>query len=232
MLEFSDGSVLTRNPTRIIMEVTLTKQHSVGDVLSGGYRVIDIKRGGMGVVYICHQPPDRFYAVKTAALLGEQSEKLQKYFRTEVDNWIRISSSHKHPNIVQALLYNEDERWLFLEYINGLPLHEVVKGGPLHPKHALDWAHGIAVGMDHLHREFTLIHRDLKPQNILVAGLDLIPKITDLGIAKVLELDGDGQDNTVIGTLRISVVAKMKTTLSGGSSRVFNRALKAPVDSI
>ena len=39
--------------------------YRVGDVLSGGYRVIDVKRGGMGVVYICHQPPDRFYAVKT-----------------------------------------------------------------------------------------------------------------------------------------------------------------------
>ena len=100
--------------------------YRVGDVLAGGYRVIDVKRGGMGVVYISHQPPDRFYAVKTvdpATASNRDPEAIEqffKYFRDEVDLWIRLSRQARHENIVEALLYNEHQHWLFLEYVDGL----------------------------------------------------------------------------------------------------------------
>lgn len=179
--------------------------YQIGDVLPGGYRVIDIKRGGMGVVYICHQPPDRFYAVKTASFRpgtgghdSEAEDQFFRYFRDEVDLWIRLSNESRHENIVQALLYNDQEHLLFLEYVDGLSIHEAMVGKPIHPSHALQWSIGICRGMAHMHEEFRLIHRDLKPQNVLIRHQNLVPKISDMGIAKVLEEGASG--NTIIGT--------------------------------
>ncbi|MCA8961972.1 MAG: serine/threonine protein kinase [Planctomycetes bacterium] len=178
--------------------------YRVGDVLSGGYRVIDVKRGGMGVVYICHQPPDRFYAVKTvdpATAATQDPEAIAqffKYFRDEVDLWIRVSRQARHENIVEALLYNEHEHWLFLEYVDGLSVAEAARRKPLHLRHVVDWSIGVARGMDLMHSKFKLIHRDLKPQNVLIDKDGLVPKISDLGIAKVLQ--DDQGENTIIGT--------------------------------
>ncbi len=178
--------------------------YRVGDVLAGGYRVIDVKRGGMGVVYISHQPPDRFYAVKTvdpataSTSDPEAIEQFFKYFRDEVDLWIRVSRQARHENIVEALLYNEHEHWLFLEYVDGLSVGEASRRKPLHMKHTVDWSLGVARGMDLMHSRFKLIHRDLKPANVLIDKDGLIPKISDMGIAKVLQED-EGE-NTIIGT--------------------------------
>lgn len=174
--------------------------YSIGETLTGGYQIIDVKAGGMGVVYICHQSgTDQFYAIKTVKFQsGHDSAELQRRFSNEVFEWIKISRQRNHENVVQALLYNQDENWLFLEYVNGLPLHQAVPKGPAHMRHCVDWARGIACGMDSLHREFSYIHRDLKPQNVLVSRDGLCAKITDLGIGKVIQ-EGSS-DHTLIGT--------------------------------
>ena len=173
---------------------------SVGQTLAGGYRIIDVKTGGMGVVYICHQSgTGQFYAIKTVKFHSDQeAEELARRFRNEVFEWIKISNEHKHDNVVQALLYNQDERWLFLEFVDGLPMHRTMPSCAAHPRHALDWAHGMARGMDHLHREFSYLHRDLKPQNVMISIDGLVPKITDMGIGKVLREGMSG--HTLIGT--------------------------------
>lgn len=177
-----------------------THTHAVGSVLAGGYQVIDIKQGGMGVVYICHQATtDQFYAVKTVLFGGgAEDQEREARFRDEVLNWIRLSARHPHPNIVQALLYNQDEKWLFLEFVDGLGVHETIPVGSAHLQHAVDWARGITLGMRVLHEDFSLLHRDLKPPNVLVRGVGLVPKVTDLGIGKILQEGTKG--STLIGT--------------------------------
>ena len=104
-------------------------QFDIGDTLPGGYVVLDIKAGGMGVVYICHQTAtDQDYAIKTVRLdAGLDVETFLESFREEVYNWISISKKSRHENIVEALLYNEDEHWLFLEYVDGPGLHELCR---------------------------------------------------------------------------------------------------------
>lgn len=177
-----------------------TSSYEVGNTLPGGYRVVDVKMGGMGVVYICHQvATDQFYAIKTALFEGrDEDRERQRRFRDEVNNWIRLCAARKHENIVQALLYNEDDQFLFLEYVAGLALQDALPEGPAHLYHAVEWAHGIATGMQELHEGFSLLHRDLKPQNVLIRSADLVPKVTDLGIGKVIQ--EDTRDNTLIGT--------------------------------
>ena len=139
-------------------------EYSIGETLPGGYLVLDIKAGGMGVVYICHQPATgQDYAIKTVRLdVGVNAEEFLRRFREEVNNWIRISMEAHDPNIVEALLYNEDERWLFLQYIDGPHLHDLTSHKPAHLSHVLSWARDIARGMDALHDQFSMVHRDLK----------------------------------------------------------------------
>ena len=176
--------------------------HPVGTTLRGGYRVINVLRGGMGVVYICHQEAtDQLYAVKTVRFDGAESDvevRLAR-FGSEVNHWIRISRESRCDRIVTALAFDADERLLILEFVDGLPISGLVrKGRPVHPRHWLDWARDIAVGMRELHAAFRLIHRDLKPANVLVSRKDLTAKVTDLGIGKVLRPE-DGT-HTLIGT--------------------------------
>ncbi|MCI0650539.1 MAG: serine/threonine protein kinase [Planctomycetes bacterium] len=175
-------------------------KYNIGDSLQGGYHVFDIKAGGMGVVYLCFQPSTkRLYAIKTVRI-GEDvdAEDFLERFRDEVNNWIHISAERRHPNIVDALLYNEDERWLFLEYVDGPHLFDLTRAGPAQLQHAIAWARDIAKGMLCLHEEFKLVHRDLKPRNVLVDQQGLTAKITDLGIGKVFE--GEHQLHTLVGT--------------------------------
>jgi len=164
--------------------------------------VIDVLQGGMGVVYICHQAAtDQLYAVKTVRfdVPQERLEESVQRFQGEVNSWIRVSTEARSDKIVRALTFDADERLLILECIDGLPLNKLGSPArPLHPQHALAWASDIAEGMDVLHSKFRLLHRDLKPQNVLVARKDLTAKITDLGIVKTLD-DDDGA-MTRIGT--------------------------------
>ncbi len=180
----------------------MSTDHPVGATLRGGYRVIDVLRGGMGVVYICHQEAtDQLYAVKTVRFDGAPDDVQGRLtrFGSEVNHWIRISRESTCDKIVTALAFDADERLLILEFIDGLPLSSLVRPGQvLHPRHFIDWARDIATAMHELHSRFRLIHRDLKPANVLVERKDLTAKVTDLGIGKVLE--GADKTHTLIGT--------------------------------
>jgi len=164
--------------------------------LPGGYRVLDIRQGGMGVVYICHQSDtDELYAIKTVRLDGRAKEvdARLKLFSKEVRTWIHISNNTTNPHLVRALTFNSDHRMLYLEFINGLPLNRVVeKGRTVHVDHTLQWAKDIACGMEELHSRYRIVHRDLKPQNVLIHGETerLTAKITDFGITRNLSERG------------------------------------------
>src|SRR5262249_35091771 len=170
-----------------------------------GYEVEAVLgRGGMGVVYKArHLVLKRTVALKMlAAGHGYQGERAG--FRTEAEAVARL----QHPNIVQIHEIGEaDGRPFFaLEYVAGGSLAERLAGQPLPPGDAACLVAALAEAM-HLAHSRNLVHRDVKPGNVLLAGEadtpvgQCQPKVTDFGLVRQLDADsGQTFDGVVMGT--------------------------------
>jgi hypothetical protein len=158
----------------------------------------------MGVVYICHQDDTGDWAIKTPIFDDSpQGAERRERFTEEVKNWIRVSRRTQCPKIVRANSFMAEECLLVLEFVDGLSISQVARKDkpvrPVHPRHFLKWARDIAEALWELHEKFRMVHRDLKPQNVLIATEDLDAKVTDLGIAKAIT--DEQHTATIIGTL-------------------------------
>lgn len=157
----------------------------------GPYRIgRRLHTGGMGEVYLAFRDDgelERRVAVK--CIRGRlDSERLRRWFRAERQMLARL----EHPKI--ARLYDggtteEGQPYLVMEYIEGLPLDLFCAHHRLTIRERLELVSGICEAVAHAHQNL-LIHRDLKPGNILVTP-EGEPKLLDFGIAK--ELAGGGE---------------------------------------
>jgi serine/threonine-protein kinase len=170
-----------------------------------GYEVEAVLgRGGMGVVYKArHLALKRTVALKMLAA-GHPHPAEQARFRAEAEAVARL----QHPNIVQIHEVGEADGLPFfaLEYVAGGSLAERLAGTPLPPRDAAGLVAALAEAM-HLAHSRNLVHRDLKPGNVLLAGEpdtpagQCQPKVTDFGIARLLDADsGQTFDGMVMGT--------------------------------
>lgn len=185
-----------------------------GTQLAANYRVEGVAgEGGMGVVYRCHDLAGaRTVAVKAlhANLLGDP--EVRKRFVREA----RVMTSWHHPNVVQVHDFLElpttDESGpqrgllaLVMEYVDGptldIYLHRWAGRAPLGEIRAI--FSDILDAMDEAHR-LGIIHRDLKPDNVLLAEPlgRRIAKVTDFGIAKVVEGTSYTMTGALLGTCR------------------------------
>ncbi len=134
----------------------------------------------MGVVYKgFHERLGRDVAVKM--LLDNGRKNARERFLREA----RASAKVRHPNVVQILDAGEEHgtAYLVMELVEGHSLGSIVDDtGAMAPEVVAKLAVGMARGLAAIH-ECNIIHRDIKPDNILV-GTDGIAKITDLGLAK------------------------------------------------
>ncbi len=158
------------------------------------YEILDeIGRGGMGVVYKAQDLRlKRAVALKVILAGGHAGEVELARFQTEAESVARL----KHHNFVQIYEVGSDEGlpFLALEYCAGGSLEERVMESPLAPRDAAELVTKLANAMDHAHRA-GVIHRDLKPGNILFDE-NHEPKITDFGLAKKVDED-DSHTRTV-----------------------------------
>jgi WD40 repeat protein len=175
-----------------------------------GYEILgEIGRGGMGVVYKARQRvPSRLVALKMILAGPHASAGDLDRFRREADAVARL----QHPNIVQIYEVGEaDGRpYCALEYVEGASLGRQLRGTPLPPRRAAQLVETLARAVHHAHQH-DVVHRDLKPDNILliregqtpgeaVPALDA-PKITDFGLAKRLDVPTtQTQSGVIIGT--------------------------------
>ena len=164
-----------------------------------GYEIeSELGRGGMGVVYKARQTSlHRTVALKMILAGAHAGAEAKRRFRTEAEAVARLS----HPNIVQVHEIGENEGcpYFSLEFVEGGSLDRRLRAGPMKPEDAVVLLETLARAMHHAHLH-GVIHRDLKPANILLAATDTGAKITDFGLAKQLEVEGQTQSGTVLGT--------------------------------
>jgi serine/threonine protein kinase/WD40 repeat protein len=162
-----------------------------------GYEVLgELGRGGMGVVYKARQVGlDRLVALKVV-LAGAHAEELAR-FRREAEAIARLH----HPNVVRIYEVGEHAGlpYFAMELCEGGSLAQRLAGGPLPPAEAARLTATLARAVQAAH-EAGVIHRDLKPGNVLLAA-DRTPRVTDFGLAKRLDdVTGLTATGVVLGT--------------------------------
>jgi len=154
----------------------------IGTILNGKYRVLrELGRGAMGVVYEGqHLVLGSRVAVKMLAPEFAGDARLRERFFKEAS----IQAGFNHPNVNSVLDYFEQDRHLFLvlAFVEGVPLAALLQIGiPMPEARARAIMLGVLAGLDYVHRQ-SVIHRDVKPSNIIVADGDRAVLI-DFGIA-------------------------------------------------
>ena len=154
-----------------------------GMILSNRYEIIElIGTGGMSEVYKakCHVL-NRYVAIKILKPEFSSDVNFVTKFRIEAQSAAGLS----HPNIVNVYDVAEDDGiyYIVMELVEGITLKEYIqKKGRLQSDQAINFAIQIAQGLEVAHQNHT-IHRDIKPQNIIVSNNGGI-KVTDFGIAR------------------------------------------------
>jgi serine/threonine protein kinase len=169
-----------------------------------GYKIESlIGRGGMGAVYRAEEEGlARKVALKVIAPELAQDERFRERFLRES----RIAASLDHPHVVPIYQAGEEDGVLYLamRYVEGADLQELVaEEGALEPKRALDLLSQVAEALDAAH-EKGLVHRDVKPSNILIAGAAGREHcyLGDFGLTKRTgSLSGVSAAGEVVGTL-------------------------------
>ena len=173
---------------------------SKGQKINDRYEIIKtIGEGGMANVYLAHDTIlDRKVAIKV--LRGDLSndEKFIRRFKREALSVSNLS----HPNIVEVYDVGEEDGnyYIVMEYIEGKTLKQLLqKRGALTLTEVIDIMSQLTDGLAHAHEAY-IIHRDIKPQNIMIEDNGRI-KITDFGIAMALNSTQLTQTNSVMGSV-------------------------------
>lgn len=187
-------------------------------LIVGDFRVLaPLGRGGMGTVYLARRQGDDAEALMALKVLPakrarEEARTLLR-FRREME----LGKHLDHPNITRTIATGEQQgvHFIAMEYVPGKSLRQAVADqGPLPVPDAARLFSDVAAGLEHAH-ERGLIHRDMKPSNIMVMP-DGRAKILDLGLALLVDeaLPDDpsivGGEHYIVGTM--DYIAPEQTT--------------------
>jgi serine/threonine protein kinase len=172
----------------------------IGKVLNDRYEIIElIGRGGMAYVYKAKDLKlNRFVAVKVLKEEYAENEQFIKKF----DRESQAAAGLSHPNIVSVYDVGVDGEIYFIvmEYVDGITLKQYLdKKGVLDYQEATSYIIDVAEALKCAH-ENKIIHRDIKPHNILLTK-DLVPKVTDFGIARAVTSSTVTMTNQTMGSV-------------------------------
>lgn len=178
----------------------MNSENLVGATLGNRYEVLEkIGTGGMATVYKTKDNLlNRFVAIKVLRDSLEGEKQVVSNFIKEAQS----SASLTHNNIVSVYDVGEEGglNYMVMEYVDGITLKAYIKEkGALPWQEACDFAIQIGQGINEAHLQ-NIIHRDIKPQNILMTK-DKVLKVTDFGIAKAVASETTVVGGTALGSV-------------------------------
>ena len=172
----------------------------IGKVLDNRYELVEfVGKGGMALVY---RALDRRTGHNVAVKILRPEFNQDAEFSSRFEREAMTASKMSHHNIVNLLDVGQDDnmRYLVMEYVRGRTLKEVIQQkGALPPNVAAQIGIRILSALQHAHKN-GIIHRDIKPQNILVHSDGHI-KVADFGIARVAGTNTISSDDSVMGSV-------------------------------
>ncbi len=182
-------------------QVNNVLQGRAGELVLGQYVLLErVGQGGMGQVFKArHQVMGRVVALKVIKPEHLKNVDSVERFLREV----RAAGKLKHTNIVTAYDANQfgNTHFLVMEFVEGIDLARLAKQQAMPVAQACDFIRQAALGLQHAHDE-GMVHRDIKPGNLLVEKRTGTLKILDMGLAR-LQVEGEEQltvDGAVMGT--------------------------------
>lgn len=171
-----------------------------GTTLGNRYELIEIiGEGGMSTVYKARDKIlDRIVAVKILKDEFSKDKDFVEKFKTEALSAASIS----HPNIVNIYDVGQENNvhYIVMEYVDGTTLKDIIrKQAPLPINRAVDIAIMICDGVHHAH-EKGIIHRDIKPHNILITEQGMV-KVADFGIARAVSAGTITYGKNIVGSV-------------------------------
>jgi eukaryotic-like serine/threonine-protein kinase len=162
--------------------------------------------------------------VAVKRLHAESPEDTARRFRREA----RLGASLNHANLVSVYdIVSDDEGVLIvMEYVDGETLRDAVDRGPLPAKRAIEVLRGLAAGLDYAHAE-GIVHRDVKPANVLLGRRSGEVKLADLGIATAVESTRITKSGTVMGTASYMAPEQLEGHRAGPEADVYSLAVLA-----
>ncbi len=177
--------------------------HLVGKVIQGRWRLVEkLGEGGMGAVYRAEQLSIRGRVVAVKLLRPEfsSSDEFARRFEREAERAAAVSD----PHVVMVLDFGRDETgelFIVMEYVAGDTLSTLIHAGPLPLTRAISFGAQLADALQCVH-EAGLIHRDVKPANVIIRkGTDHL-KLMDFGIAHTIDDERTHltQSGVIVGT--------------------------------
>jgi serine/threonine-protein kinase len=214
---------LTSYTLRVSSGVT---ESLLGRVLDGRYRVLShIADGGMASVYLALDTRlDREVALKVLRRDLASDDAFVSRFRREARSAARLS----HPNVVAVFDQGEDDGTMFLamEYVPGQTLREVMRAeGPLTPRAALDIMAPVLQALGAAHRG-GIIHRDVKPENVILREDDGTVKVADFGLARAVSTQTSAsQTGVLLGTVAYLSPEQVERGIADARSDVYAAGL-------
>lgn len=176
------------------------------DLVLDSYVLLErLGEGGMGTVFKARN----WKLGRTVALKLIRADRLtQATGARRFQREVHVAAQLDHPNIVQAYDAGQvgDRHFLVMEYVEGTDLDRLVrKSGPLPIASAVAYFRQAALALQYAH-ERGLVHRDIKPANLLLATATDVIKVSDLGLARIIEGEGVEsscltQEGLVVGTV-------------------------------
>jgi eukaryotic-like serine/threonine-protein kinase len=195
----------------------------------GPFQILEaVGRGGMGTVYRGLDPIiGRPVAVKVIRLVGYNNVDEQVWLKQRLFSEARAAGNLSHPGIVTIYQVGEanDVAYIAMEFVDGPSLQKILRNGSLDREQMCQVLREAATALDYAHAH-GLVHRDVKPANIMVNAAG-VTKVTDFGIAKTMLGQTVTKTGVIIGTPYYMSPEQIRGTNLDGRSDQFSLAVVA-----